>query len=145
VIPASEEKTVAGVLCDTGIDALNTLLAPAMVAAGYQVALFTNTHEPARGDTLADYTEVAFGGYSRQALATPVDAGVTNGVARQSFAEVLFTPTGGGLPQMIRGYFVVGGGVLIGAELFAVVLIVAAVGKAIRVVPSITYQDRSLP
>lgn len=135
---------MAGVLGDTGIVALNALLAPAMAAAGYQVALFTNFHEPTRADTLASYTEAAFGGYSRQLLSAPADAGVTAGVDRQTFAPVLFTPTGGGLPVIVRGYFVVGGGVYIGAELFTVPLIVSAIGRAIRVVPSLTYQDRSV-
>jgi hypothetical protein len=135
---------VPGILGDTGIVKLNALLAAAVAAAGYQVALYTNPHTPTRSDTLATYTEATFGGYSRQALSTPVDTGVTAGVDRETFAAVFFTPTGTGLPVQVRGYFVIGGGVYIGAEEFPVPLLVAAVGKAIRVVPSLTYQDRSV-
>lgn len=133
-----------GILGDEGIDELNTLLAAAMVTAGMQVCLYTNDHVPTRADTIATYTEATFGGYARQALSTPVDGGVSAGINRQTFAPVFFTPTGAGLPLYVYGYFVVRGVKYIGAERFPVPLWLFAVGKAVKVVPAVTYQDRSV-
>jgi hypothetical protein len=134
-----------GVLSDEGIDVCNSLLAAALAVGGGQVGLYTNDHVPKRADTLAAYVEASFGGYVRQALASPTDAGTSASINRQNYAPVYFTPTGAGLPLYVFGYFVVFGVNYIGAERFPVPLWLFGVGTAIKVVPALTYQDRSLP
>lgn len=133
-----------GVFGDEGIDVCNSLLAAALAVGGGQVCLYTNDYVPVRSSNLASFTEASFGGYARQALATPTDAGTTAGINRQNYAPVFFIPTGTGLPLYVYGYFVRFGVNYIGAERFPVPLWVFGVGKAIKVVPAITYQDRSV-
>lgn len=137
---------MAGILCDDGISDVNALLVAAMVAAGYQVGLFTNNHTPAVGDNLGSYTEGAFGGYARQALASPTNTGTSGNINLETFAQVTFTPSGTGLPVTVYGYFVVNNGAsrLTGAELFAVPIVISIVGQNISVTPKLSYQDRSV-
>jgi hypothetical protein len=136
---------MAGVLCDDGIRALNELLAPAMVAAGYQVGLFVNNHTPAYSDILSTYSEPSMGGYARINLGTPISGGVAGNIDTVGFPTVTFTNTGTGLPETVYGYFITDGTVLIGAELFAVAIVVTSSSQGINVTPSLTYQDRSVP
>lgn len=136
---------MAGIICDNGILVLNNLLGPAMVADGHAAGLYTNNHTPALGDAFAAYTEATFGGYAQVPLASPVSGGVTADIAKQTFAPVTFTATGSGLPVTVYGYFIVRGTKLIGAELFVVPITLSTAGQAIVVVPSLTYQDRSVP
>lgn len=135
---------MAGILCDQGIAALNVLLTNAMVSAGYLVGLYTNNYTPTLGDTLASYTEAAFGGYARQPLLSPTPGGVTADIDTQTFAAVVFTPSGSGLPVTCYGYFITDGTVLIGAEKFPVALTLTTAGIPAIVIPSQTYQDRSV-
>jgi len=137
---------MAGVLTDGGIQDLNTLLATAIDADGtYEVGLFCNNHTPAVGDTLSVYTEASFGGYTRYALTGAVDGGVTGNVDLQTFMGVVFTVTAPTGPSPVYGYFVVKGTLLIGAELFVVPVALTTAGQEIQVVPTLSYQDRSIP
>lgn len=135
---------MAGILCDQGIDALDALLAAAMIADSWLVALFTNNHTPALNSLIGDFTEASFGGYGREALAGPTNIGVSGNIALERFNSVTFVPTGAGLPVTVYGYMIVKGAVLAGAELFAVPITLTTAGLGINVLPSLTYQDRSV-
>lgn len=135
---------MAGVLCDDGIDALNALLAASMVANAYKVRLFTNVHTPALSDTLGTYTVPTFGGYVEQALSGISGDVVSGNIDVITFNGVTFTATGSGLPETVQGYFITDGTDLIGAELFPVPITLSVAGQGINVVPSISYQDRSV-
>jgi hypothetical protein len=137
---------MAGILCDEGISDVNALLVAAMVAAGYQVGLFTNNHTPVYGDTLGSFTEASFGGYARNNLASPTNTGTSGNINLETFAASTFNPTGTGLPVTIYGYFIVNSGAsrLTGAELFTVPITISIAGQALNVTPSLSYQDRTV-
>jgi len=135
---------MAGILCDAGIQVINSFLGQNFTSQPVLVGLFTNNHTPAVGDTLANYTEAGFGGYAEQPLTTFVDNGTTSHIDTIQFGPVVFTCTGAPLTETIYGYFLTVLGVLVGAVKFATPIPVNAPGQAVVVVSTLSYQDRSI-
>ena len=135
---------MSGIICDNGVSFLNTSLAQFLPTVPCYVELFTNNHTPTYSDTYATYTVPTFSGYGPATLVTPVDLGETAHIDTQQFAPAVFTALGGGLPVTIYGYMITQGGNLIAAEKFSSSVVLSTAGQSLIVVPSLTYQDRSI-
>jgi len=76
------------------------------------IRLYVNDLDPTADMVLADFTEADYTGYSEVAVDTLGvawdDAG---GNARQEYEAALFQPTGTAVPNVIVGWYMVGGGV----------------------------------
>jgi hypothetical protein len=136
---------MAGIIVDLGTQFLNSGAAANLVTIGATIGLYTNNHNPGIGDILSAYTEATFGGYAQQLLAGNVDEGVSGHIDTIQFGAAIFAATGAGLPQTVYGYFIQYGGALLAAQKFAASVTISAAGQAVVVVPTLTYQDRSIP
>lgn len=75
--------------------------------------LFTNDHEPGKGDTLVSYREASFPGY--QPL--PLPGWQLEGKGA-SHPACVFTRQGGGSTVTAQGYYLTSGSTLLGGERF---------------------------
>lgn len=104
-----------GVLADYGIQSeLQNVIATTPFTTGKQ-RLYSNNHTPAQADTVADYTESTFTGYSAVTFGTWGAVSVSSHVASVSCATATFTLTAG-TATVYGAFFTDAGGTnLIGA------------------------------
>lgn len=120
----------------TWVEILDTI-APAEFLT---LKLFKNDHVPAFTDTLADYTEANFSGYSFGA-ALAWGAAFINGSNAGEIDAAMITEThnGGPTSNLIYGIYVVDGlGGLRYAERFVAPVSMAALGNQVKYVPIVT-------
>lgn len=89
----------------TGLNEMTGKVAP---AAPWVLKLFANDHVPVVGDTSADYTEVAGGGYASKTLTSASWVTTSGNPAKTTFPHQTFTFTGATSGTgKVYGYYVV--------------------------------------
>jgi len=71
-----------------------------------KVHLFTNTHTPAAGDTVADYTEPTWPGYAAASGVVWSGPVVTSSIAYTDSDLIEYAVTGSPGAEVVRGYYV---------------------------------------
>jgi hypothetical protein len=108
-----------------------------------QLCLYQNNYTPAAGDTLANYTEATFAGYTRQAISNWIPSTLAASVATSNADQKQFQRSATGTAQTIYGYFVLDGtGNLLFAERDpAAPITLTAQGDTYLITPKFTYQS----
>lgn len=124
--------------------ALAAMLGKTAAGTPLTLRLFSNNHTPALGDTIANYTEVAGGGYAAFALtgASWTVTGATPSVA--SYAAHSFAFTGATTaPGTIYGYYItdVNSKVIVAQLLDSPPFTPASNGDSVTVTPQITLAN----
>lgn len=101
------------------------------------IRLYGNNVTPSETDTAASFTEIVGGGYALKTLVFVDWTLVSGSPSRASAAIQNFTFTGAiNAPGTVYGYYMLdANGILMGAERFPVVPLVAVSGSIIRITP----------
>jgi hypothetical protein len=109
-----------------------------VVKSGLTVSLFSNDHTPSASDTLGSYQEPSGGGYSPRKLPGKTWT-VQNGVARAP--EQVFTFSGPTSPDVIYGYVVKLGNIVMWAERLPEPFPVAIKGDTLIITPMLALKS----